>query len=116
MESLPLDLKHDIEQRAFKMNYDAVVCQIPTQKLKTSKLELEWSPGGVPWRYGDEIYVTISYQCYSKVNAEEIMDELGCYYIEYEYDDDTYTLIWSGYKVWSLLEYYKINMDIQLSV
>ena len=115
MDSLPLDIKHDIEQRAFKMNYDAVVSQIPTQKLKTSKLELEWTAGNVPWRYGDEIYVTISYQCYSKVNAEEIMEEMDGY-IEYEYEDDTCTLIWSGYRVWELLEYYNIDMDIQLSV
>ena len=97
MESLPLDLKHVIEHKAFKMNYEAVICQIPTSKLNTSKLEFEWS-------VGDELILTLYYQCYSMVNAQEIMEEIGgC-----ECDNNTFTLKWCGIYAMNVIETYDL--------
>lgn len=95
---LPLDIKHDIECRAFKMNYDHLVSNVPTSKLKTSNIQLEWS-------CGDDLVLTVYYQCDSKVNAEEIMEEVGgcqC--------DGTYSLKWSGEDAKDFLQKYKIPL------
>ena len=96
---LPLDIKHDIEWMAFKMNYDHLVSNVPTSKLKTSNFQLEWS-------CGSELVLTVYYQCYSKVNAEEIMEEVGgC-----ECDNNTYELKWSGESAMNLIQKYKISL------
>ena len=94
---LPLDIKHNIEWMAFKMNYNAVIHQIPTSKPKTSNFQLEWS-------CGDDLVLTVYYQCYSKVNAQEIMEEVGgC-----ECDNDTYSLKWSGENAMNVIQQYKL--------
>lgn len=103
MEKLPLDMKALIEEKAFKMNYDDVVSNIPTSKIDFSKLEIEWG-------FGEELVLTFYYQCYSKVNAEEVMEELGgcmC--------DGSFLLKWSGEDAYNVLKTHSKNLGERLT-